>query len=1289
MNNDISAMLSQHQRDALLAYYIGQYAPNCGDQYLKSNIASVEDVYEYLLLDPLVTNKVPTSRVASGISSIQQYINSMVMNVEHNVNTSKLDTERVAIWDNGASQYNIWAGEVELDTYPENYIDPTLRQGQTEYFKELTTDLNQNALSNITAQQAVMNYLNKFEQVANLDIISGYFDGTDQLSSVYYLLGQTKTSPYKYYWRSFDMRKNVNNTVLTDAWSEWKPINVAFNEEALVGTVRPVFLNNRLYLFWFEMIKDGQTTEKEDSSTFQLNAWSAWYDLSGKWSAPMLLASADQTTQIGHIDTLLKKLNSGVAPSTLVANCVPGGKDSPFINVSLFIADNSKSEGYDYFSIRLDYWMNVVKIGNNDLLPVYQKFDGDNQKVVQHVCPLDGAYKVTCTPNATHDCNGLLPFISTLINSDITINKATGVLEKVSMRFNFDRSYNMGISGQDKYGSVANYELKYSGSNTEYFSLWGDSNHNIHVLGNTIHAALQYEHRDKNSHLNNSTRFQLRLSSPDSNPDSYSVFDAAVPASLSGYYGEFDFKSLGCNPRKVNSGEPILVDMRSGRGGVTGVNLNTNTKVTYYDTSLYAFNGNWQTGSKIKSYGPSNNLAPMKLDCTESNFSFKNSSVMTYTYGIYIDDSNSAWRSYNITAVAYSDQWAPTIKTGVNTAEGSATYLDFGEATFPGSIGVKSVRLNTLFAKELINKASISIASLLDWKTQFTLEPPLSQSGGEAVPMAFSGANGIYFWELFFHMPHLVAWRLNEEGNYDDAQRWLHYIFNPAAQGRISDGSTIPAPPDYWSVRPLVEQPAAEAQGIALQLTTDVDALAKADPQHYQKTIFMAYLRNLIAAGDASYRQYTNDGLSLARLYYHQVSTLLGPRPDTRIVQHWQPNMLSSIEAQAREALTLRQHERSLSEESLLLGGSVNGAMGSDGDIFMAPLNTQLIGYWDTIDARVYNLHHNLTLEGLPMSVPLFAQPVTLKSQDLDSSSLPLPQKNSAEMIKSSGTASQNESYVSAMINSAESPDKKKLGSVKRYLYSPFTFDTNVLLYDSLAKFIDSENDYYIVFVSEKQKEQFYNQLNEEEELIKEITLVKMNESGRTHSMNEVEHYYKEFKTFHMSYEKYHFEPGDNATIVHILGHGDAGDDGLAPSPYAKLRSYKYPLEIIPQMKKMQLPIDAIIKLDFCWSGAGKKPEGNTADELTQAFHLGRITELVQGEEPCFLDAFISEFNEYFPEFVGEVHGYIGTVLTYRKNIMNEKVNTGKPHFSVAVAPDEGADELFFRKSDMRIIRKV
>jgi len=32
-----------------------------------------------------------------------------------------------------------------------------------------------------------------------------------------------------------------------------------------------------------------------------------------------------------------------------------------------------------------------------------------------------------------------------------------------------------------------------------------------------------------------------------------------------------------------------------------------------------------------------------------------------------------------------------------------------------------------------------------------------------AVPMDFSGANGIYFWELFFYMPYLVAWRLSQE----------------------------------------------------------------------------------------------------------------------------------------------------------------------------------------------------------------------------------------------------------------------------------------------------------------------------------------------------------------------------------------------------------------------------------------------------------------------------------------------------------------------------------------------
>ncbi|WP_137762165.1 neuraminidase-like domain-containing protein [Nissabacter sp. SGAir0207] len=982
MNNNISAMLSQHQRDALLSYYIGQYVPNSSNQYLKDNIKSAEDVYQYLLLDPLVTNEVPTSYVSSGIASIQQYINSMVMNVERNVNTSQLDADMVEIWCNGASQYNIWASEVELDTYPENYIDPTLRQGQTQYFRELTTDLSQNALGENSAQQAIMSYLNKFEQVANLDIISGYFDGTDQLSSVYYLLGRTKMSPYKYYWRSFDMAKNINNTVLSDAWSEWKSINVAFNTEALVGTIRPVFLNNRLYLFWFEMIKDGQTTESQESSTFTINAWCAYYDLSEKWSAPILLTSVDKDVTAGNISELIESLKNGDAPSTVVVNCMPeDASKQPYIALSLYSKNDSLTEGYAFFSVKLDYWMNVVSIGMPDLMPLYSRFDGDNQKAVQHIFSLNQKYNVSCTKLSSKECNLLLGLIPSLNSSNVEIDESTGYVKNISTYINFDKAYHAKLTGMNSEGYWGRFwfkdypEFPATGCD-QRVGLVGEKGKNdpILLIGSKFRAMIETIEPNQDtavfSVLHDAV---LTFDNPDGDPGHASVFYGST-------LGIGDSGVIECSrsenklyPIDLNPGTPRLkfsdgyfVDY------LESENLNTNAKYEYQNTELRAYQDAWGKGSIIGKIGPSANLAPCTLTGTASG-SF---STLTYSYGIYVDDEHVAWHSYYIEVSAFDSIKSPVITTGVATVDGSAIYLDFTDSQFSNGTAVNPIRLNTLFAKELINKASISIDSLLDWKTQFTKEPPLSKSEGQSVSMDFHGANGLYFWELFFHMSHLVAWRLNEEGKYEDAQRWLHYIFNPAAQGRISNDSTIPAPPDYWNVRALVEQPAAEAQGMALRLTTDVDALAKADPQHYQKTIFMAYLRNLIAAGDNSYRQYTNDGLSLARLYYHQAKTLLGPRPDTRVAQYWQPDTLSSIEDKASESRALRQYEWSLPESTLLLAGSVSATMNSDGTIFMAPLNTQLIGYWDTIDARVYNLHHNLTLEGLPMSVPLFAQPV-------------------------------------------------------------------------------------------------------------------------------------------------------------------------------------------------------------------------------------------------------------------------------------------------------------------------
>ncbi|EMM0563353.1 hypothetical protein WAE83_003889 [Salmonella enterica] len=222
MATTISSELNQGYRNALLSYYLGQYVPNSGNDNLTSLVQTPEDVYEYLLIDPLVNNDVQTSRVAQAMSSIQQYINGIVLNMEPGYSTQMLDADKITQWNNGGNQYAIWGGYVELDTYPEDYIDPTLRKNKTEYFSDLQNALGQNSLNEDNIEQAVQVYLNDFETVANLDMVSGFIDGNVVDKDKYYLIGRTKNSPADYYWRTLDMSQNAHNAVALGAWSEWK-----------------------------------------------------------------------------------------------------------------------------------------------------------------------------------------------------------------------------------------------------------------------------------------------------------------------------------------------------------------------------------------------------------------------------------------------------------------------------------------------------------------------------------------------------------------------------------------------------------------------------------------------------------------------------------------------------------------------------------------------------------------------------------------------------------------------------------------------------------------------------------------------------------------------------------------------------------------------------------------------------------------------------------------------------------------------------------------------------------
>lgn len=289
--------------------------------------------------------------------------------------------------------------------------------------------------------------------------------------------------------------------------------------------------------------------------------------------------------------------------------------------------------------------------------------------------------------------------------------------------------------------------------------------------------------------------------------------------------------------------------------------------------------------------------------------------------------------------------------------------------------GLPWIRLNSLFGPKLVALASISIDEVLSLATQNILEPQPEGVTPVTAPIDFNSAHGYFYWELFFHLPFLVAHRLREERNYLESQRWFHYIFNPHIR-TPREGQTHPGD-RYWLCRPLLEpgKPGFEAKGLV-----DPDAIAFANRIHYRKAIFMGYVRCIIAHADAYYRRLTRDGLVAAKQQYVRALSLMGPAPKAKAMSHWVPQSAEDIlkPPPAESLSSLNAFAGSLSVDVANLPARVVGTPDFEIlglDVFRPYTNDHLLNTWKYLDECLWNMRHNLTIDGKVMNLALYAPP--------------------------------------------------------------------------------------------------------------------------------------------------------------------------------------------------------------------------------------------------------------------------------------------------------------------------
>jgi len=225
------------QRNALVTYILHQMSLHVDSIH----IDTPEKLFEYFLVDVSMESCMQTSRIRFALSSIQLFISRSLNGLEKNVFLSKKDGE---MWE-WMSRYRVWEANRKIYLYPENWLDPELRDDQSPFFKETLSELLQGDISNDRAANALYNYLQKLDEVAKLEPCGMYYvekNDQDQLNEEIHFVGRTSGIKRKYYYRYYDGA----------SWFPWEQINLDIEDNPVI----PLMWKNRLFLFWLKIFKN-------------------------------------------------------------------------------------------------------------------------------------------------------------------------------------------------------------------------------------------------------------------------------------------------------------------------------------------------------------------------------------------------------------------------------------------------------------------------------------------------------------------------------------------------------------------------------------------------------------------------------------------------------------------------------------------------------------------------------------------------------------------------------------------------------------------------------------------------------------------------------------------------------------------------------------------------------------------------------------------------------------------------------------------------------------------------
>src|SRR5438477_4893169 len=130
-----------------------------------AHIATADKLFEYFLMDVQMEPCMQTSSIRHALSSVQLFIERCLMNLEPRVSSAAINAKQ---WE-WMKRYRVWEANRKVFLFPENWLEPELRDDKSPFFKEIESELLQSDITEDTATSALLNYMTKLHDVAKLE----------------------------------------------------------------------------------------------------------------------------------------------------------------------------------------------------------------------------------------------------------------------------------------------------------------------------------------------------------------------------------------------------------------------------------------------------------------------------------------------------------------------------------------------------------------------------------------------------------------------------------------------------------------------------------------------------------------------------------------------------------------------------------------------------------------------------------------------------------------------------------------------------------------------------------------------------------------------------------------------------------------------------------------------------------------------------------------------------------------------------------------------------------------